>query len=252
MALSPTQIIQGFVSRLLPSFNTDGTNNSVTARQSSYGELCTQPLVRKSHNLADEGSYWTASSATGIVPTYGTTITATSPFISIYNGNTAKSVGVDYVALTAIVAGAQTTAVGYTGIQVVVDTGNRYSSAGTNLVPVNVNLLSAGAANVTIWCGALVATAASGNSRTTVSSRNIRPSVSTTVINVIGDMNLLNFGSVEGATGSIVIASANIMPQAFPPLVVPPLCTALIYIYYPILTAPSAATYAPEIGFWIR
>src|SRR5208337_4010538 len=186
MALSPTQIIQGFVSKLMPSFNTDGANTSVTARQGSYGELCTQPLIRKSHNLADEGSYWTASSATGIVPTYGTTITATSPWLSIYNGNTSKSVGVDYHALTAIVAGAQTTAAGYTGIQIVVDTGNRYSSAGTQLTPVNVNLLSAGAANVTIWCGALVATAASANARTIVTSRNIRPSVSTTVINVVG------------------------------------------------------------------
>jgi len=252
MALSPTQIIQGFVSRILPAFNTDGYNSSVTARQSSYGELCTQPLVRKSHNLADEGSYWTASSATGIVVTYGTTITATSPALTIYNGNTSKSVGVDYLALTAIVAGAQTTAAGYTGIQIVVDTGNRYSSAGTQLTPVNVNLLSAGAANVTVWFGALVATAASANARTTVTSRNIRPSVSTTVINVVGDMNLLNFGSVEGATGSIVVANANIMPQAFPPLVIPPLSTGLIYIYYPIMTAPSAATYAPELGFWIR
>ncbi len=252
MALSPTQIIQGFVSKLRPSFNTDGFNTSVSARQGSYGELMTQPMVRKSHNLADEGTYWTASSATGIVPTYGTTITATSPFISIYNGNTATSVGVDYVALTAIVAGAQTTAAGYTGIQIVVDTGNRYSSAGTQLTPVNVNLLQAASSNVIIWCGALVATAASGSARTIVTSRNIRPSVSSTVINVVGDMNLLNFGSVEGATGSIVVANANIMPQAFPPLVVAPLSTALIYIYYPILTAPSAATYAPEVGFWLR
>src|SRR5271167_1871006 len=99
MALSPTQIIQGFVAKLMPAYNTDGFNSSVSARQGSYGELMNQPMVRKSHNLADEGSYWTASSATGIVPTYGTSITATSPALTVYNGNTTKSVGVDYLAL---------------------------------------------------------------------------------------------------------------------------------------------------------
>jgi hypothetical protein len=65
-------------------------------------------------------------------------------------------------------------------------------------------------------------------------------------------MNLITFGSVEGSTGSIVVANANIMPQAFPPVVVGPGQSALLYLWYPVMTAPTAATYAPEVGFWVR
>jgi hypothetical protein len=253
MALSPQALIKGLVSRLIPAPNLDGQNNDVAVRQGTYGELYTQPLVRKSHNLADEGSYYTASSASGIVPTYGTSIAATSPFITIYNSSTSgQRVYLDYVALTAIVAGACTTLVGYTAIAVVIDGINRYTSAGTSLTSVNANMATASASPASIVCGAIVAPAASGNARTVVNLRNIRPGVSSTVINVAGDMHLLNFGSVEGATGSIVVANANIMPQALPPIVIGAGHTALIYIWWPLLTSPSAATYAPEIGYWVR
>jgi hypothetical protein len=161
----------------------------------------------------------------------------------------------DYIALVAIVAGACTTTAGYIAAAVVTDTGNRYSSGGTNLTAniVNPNYTAAASvpAGVAVYAGAITATGATA-ARTIVGVRNIRPNVSATVINVIGDMNLINFGSVEGATGSIVVANANIMPQAFPPVVVPPFSSALFYLSYPAMTAPSAATFAPELGFWVR
>lgn len=254
MALSPQALIKGLVSRVLPTVNADSANNDVALRQGSYGELYNQPLVRKAHNLADEGSYFVAGTATGIVPTYGTTQVATSPVISIYNGNTAgQRVYLDYVALTAIAAGACTTLAGYSAIAVVIDNINRYTSGGTAMAtPVNPNMSVGTLSNVTINVGAIVAPAASGSVRTIVPIRNIRPGVSSTVINVVGDMNLLNFGGVEGAVGSITIANANIMPQALPPVIIGPGHTALVYLWYPVLSAPSAATYAPEIGFWVR
>ncbi len=246
-------VIKGLVQRALPSApNADNANNDIAVRLDPYGGVFTQPAVRKSHVLADEGSYYTAGQSGAIVPTYGTSLVTTSPFITIYNANAALRVYVDYVALAAVVAGAQTTAVGYTALGVVVDSGNRYSSAGTQLTPNNVNLVSGNAAGVIIWCGAIVAGAASANARTLVPGRNLRPSVSTTVINVAGDAHLLNFGSVEGAAGTVAVANANIMPQALPPLLIPPLSTALLYLWWPLLTAPSAATYAPEVGFWVR
>lgn len=254
--LSPQALLKGIVSRALPSANPDSSNNDVALRQNTYGDVFTYPAVRKSHVLADEGSYYTVNNnQTAIVPTYGTSFSATAPFILLYNGNTlGKSVCVDYAALAAIVAGTQSTTAGYTALAIVVDAGNRYSSGGTNLTNNinNVNMSVSLVSGLTAYCGAITASAATAAARAIVGVRNLRPSVSTTVINVVGDMHLLNFGSVEGAVGSIVIANANIMPQALPPLVIPPGNSALLYLWYPVMSAPAAATYAPEIGFWVR
>lgn len=254
--LSPQALLRGIVQRALTGVNPDNASNDVAARMFPYGEVATMPLVRKCHVLADEGSYFVTNNAqTAIVPTYGTGLVATSPFILIYNGNTNNQrLYLDYAALAAVVAGACTTAVGYIACAVVIDTGNRYTSGGTNLTAniVSPNMAAAGApAGVLAYCGAIVATAATAG-RTVCGLRVLRPGVSTTVINVIGDMHLLNFGGVEGAVGSITVANANIMPQALPPVVIGPGQSALIYLWFPVMTAPSAATFAPEIAFWLR
>lgn len=252
--LSPQALMRGLVARALPSFNSDSQNSDVGFRLGPYGEQYIQSLVRKTHNLADEGSYFTCHNLqTAIVPTYATAFSATvGPFITIYN-NSALRCYLDYCALVAIVAGISTTTVGYTAFSAVVDTGNRYSSGGSNIT---ANLVSNGASAIgnpglTIFCGAITATAAVAP-RTIIGLRNLRPGVSSTVINVIGDMNLLNFGGVEGAVGSIVIANANIMPQSLPPIIIGPNQTGLLYLWFPVMSAPSAATYAPELGLWVR
>ncbi len=257
--LSPQALVKGIVSRLIPTPNPDSANNDVAFRQDTYGGQFTQPLVRKAHALADEGSYYTVNNAqTGIAPAYNTAFTATAPFLSIYNGNgvgvPGKIVGVDYAALVAIAAGACTTAVGYIAAAVVIDQGDRYSSGGTDLSNniVNANLGVGQASGVKVRAGAITASAASAAARTLVGVRNLRPGVSSTVINVVGDMHLLNFGGVEGAVGSITVANANIMPQALPPVILAPNQSALIYLWFPVMSAPSAATFAPELGFWVR
>jgi hypothetical protein len=258
---SPSAVIRGFVQRALPSPNVDSSNNDVAVRLDTYASVFTQPLVRKSHNLADEGSYFVTNNAqTGIASAYNTSFTATAPFVLIYNGNLSTAgaglrVYIDYIALVAIAAGASTTTAGYVAAAITVDTGNRYTSGGTNLTAniVSPNYAVAGPpSGISIYCGAITATSASGSVRTVVGVRNIRPSVSSTVINVVGDMNLITFGSVEGSTGSITVANANIMPQAFPPIIIPPGASGLFYLTYPVMSAPSAATFAPEIGFWVR
>lgn len=256
MSFSTQALIKGVVSRILPTPNADTSNNDVAVRQATYGELFTMPLVRKQHTLADEGSYYVANNAqTAIVPTYGTAFAATSPFIVISNGTANQRLYLDYIVLTAIVAGASTTTAGYTALAVYIDNILRYTSGGTNLTPTvyNTNMVSGlNNSGASVYCGAIVAPAASGAVRPICGVRNLRPAVSATVINVVGDMNLLTFGSVEGAAGSITIANANVMPQALPPVVIGPGHSALIYLWYPVMTAPSAATYAPEIGFWVR
>ena len=255
MALSPQALLKGIVQRVLPSFNFDSTNVDVALRQGSYGELYNQPLVRKSHNLADEGSYFVANNAqTAIAPTFNTAFTATAPFLSVYNGNATSRVYLDYAALVAAVAGTFASGGVQTAGAVVIDNGNRYSSGGTALTANSPNMAaSVNASNVTIYCGAITATAASGAARTIVGQRNLRPAASATVIGAIGDQLQLNFGAVEGlVNGSVTVANPSLIPQALPPIVIGPQQSALVYLYWPGATTPAAATYLPEIGFWVR
>src|SRR3954463_4205462 len=110
MPLSPQAFIRGLAQRALPTFNADSTNNDVGSRYGAYGEQFALSLIRKQHLLADEGSYFVATNnQTAIVPTYGTSLVATSPFITVYNSNPVARLYLDYIALVAIVAGAQTT-----------------------------------------------------------------------------------------------------------------------------------------------
>lgn len=256
--LSPQALIKGLVQRALPSApNSDSPNIDVALRLWNYGEQAIMPLIRKQHLLADEGSYYTCgNNQTAIAPTYGTSFSATAPFLVIQNQNTqGQRLYLDYAALTVGAAGTSTTGTqGQTALALIIDNTLRYSSGGSNLTAniVNTNMASPQNNNgAAVYAGAITATAANA-SRALSGERIIRPGVSQTVLNVVGDMNLLNFGGVEGAVGSITIANANIMPQALPPVVIAPGHSALVYIWYPGATSPTAATYIPEVGFWIR
>jgi hypothetical protein len=254
MTLPTGALIEGVVARTLPTFNADSTNNGVAARMGSYGEQYSQPLVRKQHNLADEGTYYVANNAqTGIVPHYETAFDATKPFLTLFNNNVTARLYLDYINLLAMVPGIQTTAEGFTAAALLIDNVNQWSSGGTTIgAGKNANMASSAVSGVVIHCGAITGVGLSAVARTLVGIRNLRPSVSSTVINVAGDLNLLNFGSVEGNVGVIDIAKPCMMPQAMPPVVLGPGHSAMFYIWYEGITAPSAATYAPEIGFWVR
>lgn len=253
---SPSSVIRGFVQKLLPSIQSDSTDVDVALRLLAYKELAVAALVRKGHLLADEGVYFTANNAqTGVTITTTAAFAAVSPFITIYNGNLAggKSIYLDYASLTTTTAGSA--ASGLTTIQavVVMDNGNRYSSAGTTLTPKNVNMAVNATSGAIINAGQVVATAASGVVRTIVGLRTLRPCVSGTVADVVGETKVLNFGGVEGGSaGSITVANANIIPVSLPPIIVSPGSTALIYVFYAASGTPVAAAYAPEIGYWER
>jgi hypothetical protein len=193
--LSPQALIRGIVQRALPTINPDSTNNDVAIRQGAYGEVYTQPLVRKQHNLADEGSYFVATNnQTAIVPTYGTSLVATSPFITIYNGNTnGQRIYLDYIASG---SGSGWRADNDGGLY-------RSLGGGRQHQPLHLGRhrhhrhrqpqhgIGQRFRRHHQLRSDCTAPAASGSARTVVGLRNLRPSVSTTVINVVGDMNLL-------------------------------------------------------------
>lgn len=257
MALSPQALIKGLVAKLLASSpNIDSQNIDVALRLLSYGELAVQPMVRKNHLLVDEGSYFTANNAqSGLAITPAAAFAATTPFLLVFNANPAggKSIYLDYLALITTAAGSAASGLTLIQAAAVVDIGNRLSSAGTALTAKNANMLSNQGSGAVITAGAPVATAASSSARTLVGLRSLRPTVSGTVADVVGESKLMNFGGVEGGSaGSITIANANIIPIPMPALVIPPQCSGLIYVFYAAAGTPVAASYAPELGYFER
>lgn len=261
MSLSPQAFIRGLVSRALPSFNPDSYNNDVGFRMASYGEMYNQPLVRKSHNLADEGSYFIINNGqTGITPPLATGFVATTPALLIYNNDTlGRRLYMDYINMTAQVAVTATTSVvgeANAFVAVSVDNGNRYTSGGSVLpAPVNPNMAyQTTTPNITSYFGQITAAAASGSVRNLVGQRVTRPSPTTAALDLVGDTWMMNFGGVEAVgNSSQVVTNANIIPVPLPPVIIGQGQSLLLYLWWANHTpAGGAAGMLPEIGFWVR
>lgn len=255
--LSPQAFIRGIVQSLLPTANPDSTNNDVGLRLDAYGGQFVQPRIRKTHALAREGSYFVTNNAqTGIAMTATAAFAATTPFVVIQNNDQAggKSIFLDYINLVTTAAGSA--ASGLTTIQaaLVVDSILRYSSGGTNLSSLRVspNMRLTNASSVAgVYCGAITAVAAGALARVLCGLRIVRPCVSATVADVVGETKMFNFGGVEAAiNGSITIANANNVPVPMPPVIIGPQQSALLYLFYAAAGTPVAASYAPEVGWW--
>lgn len=248
--------IRGIASRVLPQ--TSGDNTESTSRFGRYGENTVLSYVRKQHLLADEGSYFVVNNGqAGILSSAATGWAATTPAAIIFNGDSAggKRVYLDYLALITTVVGSA--ASGLVNLQgaVYLDSGNRFSSGGTNLTSsiVSPNMDSSAKSVSTIYFGAITATAATAAVRAVAGLRIIRPAVSATVLDVVGEQKILNFGGVESAmNGSITVANANNIPVPMPPIVIGPQQSCLIYLWQNVGATNVAATYAPELAFWER
>jgi hypothetical protein len=254
--LSPQALIRGMVSRILPPPNIDGWQNDVAARMGRYGEIMTMPAVRKSHTLADEGTYFTVNNAqTGSALSTTAGFTATTPFLLIENAAVAGGVSIylDYLAAVCTAAGSAASALSVIQATVVLDSTLRYSSGGTLLSPISTNMNLGTAKSNAIVYAVPNAIAASALARTVAGLRTLRPCVSTTVAAVVGDMHYLNSGGVEGgAQGNITVGNANLTSHPLPPIVIGPQQSALLYLYYAAGGTIVAGSYAPEIGWWER
>ena len=130
MPLSPQYENQGRVSRLLPAVNADSQNIDVAVRLARYGEQYTMSTVRKSHVLADEGSYFVANNGqSGIAWNVPTGWVTTTPSITIFNGNApgGPRIYLDYLSLVTTAAGSSTGGLTVLPAAVYLDSGNRYS-----------------------------------------------------------------------------------------------------------------------------
>lgn len=259
--LSPSALIRGLVARYLPPANPDNLQVDVPARFGRYGESYALSLVRKQHLLADEGSYFLTNNnaQSGILSTPATGFVATTPAAIIYNTDSPtapnyKRIYLDFLNLVTTVVGSAASGLVNLQAALYLDTGNRYSSGGTeitaNIVSPNYDISPKSIARV--WFGALTATAASA-ARALSPLRVVRPAVSGTVLDVVGETKWFNFGAVEGMlNGSITIANANFIPVPLPPVIIGPGQSALLYLWQNVGATNVAATYAPELGFWER
>lgn len=255
--LSPQALVKLFAQRALPTFNPDSVNNDNGWRGGSRGEGYVMSLVRKAHMLADEGSYFVTNNAqTGVATNNGTSFSATAPFVVVQNNNTVQSglrAYLDYITLVTTVAGSAASGASTINAAVVIDSILRYTSGGTNITAnvVSPNMDGSFTSGVSAYVGAITAAAASGSARTVCGFRILRPTVSATVLDALGEQKILNFGNVEGAQGSFTLANANMITNSLPPVIIGPGCSALLYIWT-TSTTPVTPQYAPEIGLWVR
>ncbi|SRR6266478_872881 len=255
--LSPQALLRGLVSRIMPAMNPDSQNVDVAQRFGRYGEGTVLSYIRKSHLLADEGSYFIANNAqTGALTNTGVAYSATAPVIIVQNQDSpgGKRLYLDYINLITTAAGTDTAA-GQIAVGLAIDNILRWSSGGSQLaaaVSPNMDLPLASVA--VVYFGALTAIGASAKARLLVGQRTVRPVVSATVVDVVGEQKFFNFGGVEGGSqGNIVVANANVIPVPLPPVVIGPGHSALFYIWFPNCTSVSPAPqYLPEIGWFER
>lgn len=250
------QLVRGIVSRPLPQAKADNVAEGDDIRLGRYGDIFVIPRMRKQHAHADEGSYFVANNnnQTGIASPAIAAFAAVSPILTISNLDAVggKRVYVDYLNLVTTAAGGWASAGVNTQFVVVLDNGDRYASAGTDLSNniVCPNMDSGLRSIAKVRFGAIVAAAASGAARMPCALRILRPAVSATVADVVGETKQINFGGVESMlSGNIVVANANQIALPGPPLIIGPGQCALIY-YLMNGTTPAAASFAPELAWW--
>lgn len=267
--LSPGALLKGLVRRFLPLPSQEGPESEGYLRLARYNEANVISMVRKSHPLVDEGSYFVVNNAqTGIIDAASVGFVVTTP--SFYLANTAdpndpngKSIGMDYVDLTVATVGATTTCVSKF-FAIYLDKGNNYSTAGTDLSSKIWAVSPRVGANASIakaYFGALTTTTPAvtkGTTRPIVGERQYRMPVSTSVPDAVGDRVRIEFGSVEGETAGAIGTTGALMANVFqsvakvPPLVIPPGWSMALYLCAQTGAYGTGTTYLPEAGWWER
>ncbi len=274
--LTAGALFKGMVRRFLPAPTNEGPEAEAYARMGRYNELSCLSMVRKSHPLTDEGTYFVTNNAqTGILEGLNTGFVITTPNMYVSNAAdpsdpTAKSIYMDYIDLNVSVIGVTATAVNWKILAVYLSKGNNYSSGGTDLSGKIWALNPRIGANASIarcYFGGLTTTdlaVSKGTTRPIVGYRIYRmPVTATTVPEAVGDRLRLEFGGVEsensvqiGTTGAL---QANVMQTVMklPPIVIPPGWSMGLYSWTQVSvgggTYPTTATtWLPEAGWFER
>jgi len=245
--------IRAFVARIIPGFTTDDFENTKAVRSGRYRELYVMPMVRKTHALADEGSYFVVNNGAGVnglatAAAQAVFSDTASAFLYGENHDKNKSAYLDWLNLIVTAAGTAGTAI---FLAVTVDNTFRAPAAtGTELTAniSNPNGNVARQASIMRWWSGgatpLVLAASSKDSRTVVAARLLKGA-----IGIANDTFLANFGGVE-ANDENTTSTVAVRTVQLPPVIVAPGGSAAVHIWLPSQSA--ASSYAPEVGWWER
>jgi len=221
-------------------------------RASRYGESLVQLIGGGMQPFADEGSYFVATNPTFLTAVSGTAtptaFSATVGLLTIYNQLTAtsspsKRIYPAWIQLEVRTVGTAGTSVNYA---LSVDGGNRFSSGGSPLSPVNPNMDSAATSIAALNFGALT-TAAATNASRRVKHGRIRPAIMVT-----GDIYLFTFGQAVAPHPGAELSGTNaqMIPVHCPPVCLGPNQSLILHEIQPSQSA--AATYEVSMGWWER
>ena len=256
----PLSIFRGDVSP-----QADGTSSNYGLIANSLNELKVASTTPDLHVLASNGEYFVAKTATpGTGVALITSLTSfattdTQPSAVLINGNAAggNRIYLDYIKLILTATQLPTTA---TNIQIAVDVDSsptRYTSGGTALTPVNVNMDSGNATKASVFFGATIVAVAGSVNRRVMWSDYVEPIVSTTPAAAAGDRFEVKFGGIERGAhaeiGTLVAGSPlNVKKVAAmgPPIIIGGQQTMCVRIWGAGLAA--APTYEFELGYWER
>jgi hypothetical protein len=224
----------GFANEQLAEWQTSGKGGTTEGgqaydRSSLFGEKIVQNLHGvRTPMLAKEGSMWVATNVPGtpIVDPNASGFVATTPAMVLFNNNPTGGAWIYPVRFKHVATAAGTSSTTW-DVQWIIDTGNRYTSGGTALTPVNVNpnVLSTKTGAV-IHFGAVTAPAA--NASRIVYADRVR-----TVIKVIGDETIFEFGgSTPMSVGMPTDGTLQLSKVCqVPAIALPPQCSLLYYEY---------------------
>jgi hypothetical protein len=246
------EIVQrGIIGRMLLALGgqADGAQSSPAGvRVGRYGEGYALSLFPDMGVLADEGSCFTVNNAQSGLATAAapTSFSATNPFLLIYNRDAQPNGKRIYLDTATLVATAAGTAGTNLQCAVSVDSGNRYSSGGTEITSsiVNPNFDATGGSVARVWAGNITATAASASVRNIVGNRFLKGAIP-----AAGDTYILKFGGVDAPLLTGSAGSLFTMVQNVPKVIVGPNESALVYIWLAAQTA--ASSYLPEMA-WVE
>jgi hypothetical protein len=258
-------LLQGVTNWLFrPQQTADGSVTPNAQRMAKYNEMAVVDYYRDQYPVALEGSYFVATNptpGTGIAITTSLTNYAsggTKPFLVVMNNNPAggPNLELDYIKIIQT-AGQLPTTTTNVQLAVVLDTVANKSptTAGTAIVPVNVNPASGIVSNAAVQAGAITTTADSPAARLVFHSY-IEPIVSTTPCAVAGDTFIAKFGGNEHNLGNNgymqpnsggTPTSVKVISDQGPPIVVAPGWAACFKIFG--TGNGAAATYEFELGY---
>lgn len=243
--------VYGKTSQILPTPSSDGSQ--VQIRLDRYGDQVVLPITAGLYGLSAEGSYFRATNptiGTGIAMGIQTAFSETANILAlIRNTDVAggKFIYLDYIRLVCVAAGATTTA---SHFAMTMDTSNRYSSGGSQLIGVNSNSGVSTASIADIRFGAVTALAASGSRR--ILSRAVLKTAAAPTW-VIGDEILINFGAQDAAMGLLSGTAASRFGVPVGPLLLAPGNNHSLLIHmWNVGNATTPPSWEVEMGFWER